>query len=40
MPSEKSTDGSEDGKQWFAGVLWEEMPEDAKQQLTERGDDE
>jgi len=32
-----STGGTDRGKEWFAGIMWEDMPDDAKEQI--RGGD-
>lgn len=33
-------DGTDRGKEWFAGIMWEEMLEDAKEQIRDGGCDE
>ena len=42
--SDECTDGTEqnpdDGKAWFAERMWEEMPDDAKEQIRENRNDE
>jgi hypothetical protein len=38
--SDTSASGTDHGKEWFAGIMWDEMPEDAKEQIRDGDCDE